>query len=75
MGGGGIFNPPFPSSLVPNRVKPYFSDKRLSSGKITLVDNNTILTEDKQTVETIINFFISKLHQGKALLTLILVIM
>ena len=70
MGGGGIFNPPSPSSLVPNRVKPY-----LSSGKITLVDNNTILTEDKQTVETIINFFISKLHQRKALLTQILVIM
>lgn len=75
MGGGGIFNPSSPSSLVPNRVKPYFSDKGLSSGKITLVDNNTILTEDKQTVETIINFFISKLHQRKALLTQILVIM
>ena len=40
-------------------VKPNFSDKRLNSRRKTLLENNSILTDDKNIAKTINNFFIN----------------
>ena len=40
-------------------MKPYFSDKGLSSRRITLLENDSILTDYKDIVKTMSNFFIN----------------
>ena len=40
-------------------VKLYFSDKGSNSRQITLLDNDTKLTDDKDTAKTMIFFFIN----------------
>ena len=40
-------------------VKPYFSDKGSNSRRITLLENDSILTDDKDIAKTINNFFIN----------------
>ena len=40
-------------------VKPNFSDKRLNSRRKTLLENNSILTDDKNIAKTINDFFIN----------------
>ena len=40
-------------------VKPYFSDKGSNSKRITLLENELILTDDKDIVKTMNNFFIN----------------
>ena len=40
-------------------VKPNFSDKRLNSRRKTLLENNSILTDDKNIAKTMNNFFIN----------------
>ena len=40
-------------------VKVYFSDKRSNSRQITLLENDTKLTDDKDTAKTMIFFFIN----------------
>ena len=39
-------------------IKPYFSGKGSISSNITLVENDTIITEDKKDSKTVNNFFI-----------------
>ena len=40
-------------------VKPYFSDKGSNSKRITLLENDSILTDDKDIAKTMNNFFIN----------------
>ena len=40
-------------------VKPYFSDKGSNSRRITLLENDSILTDDKDIAKTMNNFFIN----------------
>ena len=40
-------------------TKPNFRDEESSSGKITSLQNNTILTEEKKIAETLNNYFIN----------------
>ena len=40
-------------------VKPYFSDKGSSSRRITLLEDDPILTDDKDLVKTMNNYFIN----------------
>ena len=40
-------------------VKPNFSDKGSNSGRITLLQNDSILTDDKDIAKTMNNFFIN----------------
>ena len=40
-------------------VKPYFSDKRSNSRRITLLENDSILTDDKVIAKTMNNSFIN----------------
>ena len=41
-------------------VKPYFSDKASNSGgKMTLLENDSILTDDKDIAKSMNNFFIN----------------
>ena len=42
-----------------NTVKPYFSDKGLNSRRITLLENDSIQTEDKNIAKAMNNFFIN----------------
>ena len=40
-------------------VKPYFSDKGSNSRRITLLENDSILTDDKDIAKNMNNFFIN----------------
>ena len=40
-------------------VKPYFSDKGSNSRRITLLENDSILTDDRDIAKTMNNFFIN----------------
>ena len=40
-------------------VKPYFSDKGSNSRRITLMENDSILTDDKHIAKTMNNFFVN----------------
>ena len=40
-------------------VKPYFSDKRSNSKRITLSENDSTLTDDKDIAKTMNNVFIN----------------
>ena len=40
-------------------VKPHFSDKGSNSKRITLLENDSILTDDKDIAKTMNNFFIN----------------
>ena len=40
-------------------VKPYFSDKGSNSRRITLLENDSILTDDKDIAKTMNNFFMN----------------
>ena len=41
------------------RVKPYFSDNGSNSRRITLLENDSVLTDDKDIAKTMNNFFIN----------------
>ena len=41
-------------------VKPYLSNKNISNSKITLVENDTILTEDKKVAKEHMNVVLGK---------------
>ena len=40
-------------------VKPVLSDKGLSNSKITLIENDTIISNDKEVAETLKDYFVS----------------
>ena len=40
-------------------MKPYFNDKGSNSRRITLLENDSILTDDKDIAKTMNNFFIN----------------
>ena len=42
-----------------NNKKPYFSDKGSNSNQVTLLENKPLLTDDKDIVKTMNNFFIN----------------
>ena len=48
-----------------NSMKPFFSDKNNSISKITLIENNTIISEDDKVADTLNEFFsnvVEKMH-------------